>query len=101
MSISRIIVEARSRNFQDKLRYYLTKTAIAVMAESDTTKNHAHRIAYAGKLLKGQANILEIGLAVLTNQTIAVKVVSGEDYDGDIEYVITTIFDAFANAEAV
>ena len=99
MALNQIITEARKRDLQDKLRYYLVAAAIAVMNESDTTPNHANRLAYARTILRGQENIQQVAMAFVANTTIAGKIETGEDYDSDIAYVISTIFDAFANAE--
>lgn len=100
MAISKTIAEARNKHLHEKLNYYLTAAAIAVMAEEDTHDNHTNRQAYAKTILRGQADIYQVALAVVSNLTVSGKIEADEDYDSDIAYVITTIFDAFANAES-
>ncbi len=101
MALNKIIAEARTRQLQDKIRYHLGAAGIAVMAEEESHENHVNRLNYAGVILRGGANIFQVALALVTNLTIAAKIEADEDYDGDIAYVITTIYDAFANAEGV
>jgi hypothetical protein len=61
---------AQQTAFQGRVLEALTKAAVAVMAEVNTVTGHALRVTYANKVLAGQADILEVALAVMTNGTI-------------------------------
>jgi len=100
MAISKTIAEASNKHFLTKVRYYLVGAAVAVMNEADTEPNHINRLAYAKVILKGAADIQQIGMAIVSNATISAKIEADQDYDGDLAYVITTILNAFANAES-
>ncbi len=101
MALSDIIAEAAGRDMQNKIRYHIVAAALAVMAEEEGHANHANRLAYARVVLTAGANIYQLTVAVAVNATITAKIEAGTDYDDDIAYVITTIFDAFANAEVM
>ena len=100
MALENIIGLAHGAVLKDKVNYALVKAAIAVMAEDDTTPNHANRIVFAGKVLTGNYNVQQYAIAVATNVTTAGKLDTGKDYDSDLDFVIGSMFDAFATAYA-
>ena len=99
MTLSKTIAEALTKDLQTKIKYRLVEAAVMVMNEDDATVNHVNRIAYASQVLLGRANILQVSFAVVSNGTVSTKIENDENYDDDIAYVITTIYDAFADAE--
>jgi len=84
------------QDFQDKVRFYVVKAAIAVMTEASTVDFHTERVAYATKVLNNTASISAYALGVSTNPTIKAKIDAGTDYDADLEFVVNSLFTAFA-----
>jgi hypothetical protein len=82
---------------QNRVKFYMQKAAIAVMSEADTTPNHYDRLIYARQVLQGWTSIFEYALGVTTNGTIS-STIDANNYvlDGDIEFVVNSLFDAFA-----
>lgn len=88
---------AATADFQNTVKYFMQKAAIAVMAESDATNNHAARLNLARKILSGQASIYEYAYAVVTNSTIGGYVdTSAAIPDADLEFTVNSMFDAFS-----
>ena len=97
MSAAQCMQEARIADFQDRVKFYLQKAALNVMAESDATANHADRVTYAQKVLAGQASVYEVTIGVTTNATVSANIAAGTaTNDGDLEYCVNSMFDAFA-----
>ena len=82
--------------FQDKVMYYVTKAAIAVMAEEAITPHHAKRVAFAHRILDGGFRVERYALGVMANSTIKSKVDSDTKYDDDLEFVVNSLFTAYA-----
>ena len=92
---------AADGNFQNRVKYFLYKAAIAIMAESALTASHADRVTYAQVVLSGQADIHGQSIGVLTNPTIAAdaNASNGPDWsitDGNIEFQINSQYNAYA-----
>ncbi|MEA1877352.1 MAG: hypothetical protein U9N86_10850 [Bacteroidota bacterium] len=83
-------------DFQDKVKFYMVKAAIAVMAELNTTDFHAERVAFAGKVLNNTASLDAYALGVSVNSTIKSKIDAGTDYDSDLEFVVNSLFTAYS-----
>ena len=82
---------------QDRVRYFMIKAAIAVMAEAENAANHVDRMAYAMRCLTGQADVTQYTIGVATNSTIAAKIDAVETVsDSDLEYTVNSLFDAYA-----
>jgi hypothetical protein len=79
--------------FADRVRYAAIKAAIAVMNEAAPA---ADRLAYAEAVLRGEADIGQLAVGVLTNPTIASLAEASSD--ADVEFTVNAIFDAFAKA---
>lgn len=96
---------SKSPLFQERVKYYLTKAAIAVHAEAyggtgqPTAAEHELRIAFAQEVLKGNYNIVEVCRGVMTNDTIRTKFLADDNIYGDIEFVVNSVFDAFAGVD--
>ena len=94
-----------SKLFQAKVQYYMTKAAVAVMAEAyggtgqPTADEHLKRTDYAKKILSGEINITEYCRAVTTNSTITQKFLANQEFQSDLEYVVNSLYDAFAGID--
>jgi hypothetical protein len=94
-----------SKPFRDRVNYYLTKAAIAVSNENyggtgqPTAAEHTLRMAFGEKILMGSVNIREFCRGVITNSTIMQKFLAGENVYGDLEFVVNSIYDAFAGID--
>ena len=75
--------------------------AVAVTTENPTTENHAERMLFAKKILYGEISTYHLAYAVLTNPTIQAKIEAGEDYDGDLDYIVDSVYDSFALTGAI
>ena len=89
---------ARDAGFQERIKFFLKKAAIAVMAEALVTAGHTERAAYAKKVLDGDANVLEATQAVVTNATIETNGLASSD--NDLEFTVNSMFSAFAGFES-
>lgn len=94
---------ANEQSFQHRVQFFLTKAAVAVMAEANTTPGHAARLTYAGKVLDGIAAILPVAVAAVTNSTIQSEANIGTPADGgyaisdgDLEFTVNSLFSALA-----
>ena len=88
---------AITEDFQNTVKYFMQKAAIAVMSESDATANHAARLNFARKILSGQASIYEFAFAVVTNATIGGHIDVPEAIpDADLEFTVNSMYDAFS-----
>lgn len=92
---------AANATFQGRVEYCLKKAAVAVMAEEAVTANHAERVVYAGKVLDGDASIVEAAKAVVTNATLTASgdIDAGPLFgisDGDLEFTVNSMFNALA-----
>ena len=85
-----------NEDFQAKVNYYVTKAAIAIMAEANTVDFHAERVAYAKKVLNNLYSLDAYALGVSVNPTVKSKIDAGTDYDDDLEFVVNSLFTAYA-----
>ena len=85
-----------NKTFKGKVKYEMQTAAIAVMAEAADTANHAERVVYAKKILSGEASTQEFCIGVLTNSTIKAHVAANTDYTSDLAFVVSSIYNAFA-----
>lgn len=96
MAIINWMHEANEKGFQRKVKYCMQKAAIAILGEDGATTGHAERIAYAKKILNGEASVYEFAVGVVTNTTVSTKLDAGTDYDSDLEFVVNSMFNDFA-----
>lgn len=85
---------ARNGGFQERVKYFLQKAALAVMAEVNTTAAHAARVVYAKVVLTGDASVPEAAVAVVTNATVAAA--GFNVTDNDLEFTVNSVFNALA-----
>lgn len=99
-SVTGLMRIASDENFQNRVRYFLVKAAVAIMNEAGTVDRHAERVVYASKVLAGDFNLYHQCIAVLTNPTIAVDA-NGRDVpdwniaNSDIEFQVNSQYNAF------
>lgn len=88
---------AKDEGFQRRVKHFMQKAAIAVMAELLNTTGHNDRVIYAKKVLDGSASTTEYAIAVVTNSTVAA---AGESVsDNDLEFTVNSMFTAFSGFE--
>ena len=104
MGTKAIIAAASQPEFYTRVSFIALKAAQNVAAEASSTPNHEKRVAYANRIFRGEESALLLTLHVASaNGTVSQTLeTSGGDavLDGDIEFVLSTIWDARANAFA-
>lgn len=104
MATKEIIAEASKPSFYTRVAFIALRSAQNVASEPENTANHANRVAYANRIFRGEENALLLALHVVSaNGTVSntLQNEGGEAVpDGDIEFVLSTIWDARANAFA-
>lgn len=97
---------ASNSEFQRRVKYYMTKGAVDVIAESIATVGHASRVAYSNGVLDGSASVLEHALAALCNATVAAAADPTLSQDGgfgitdnDLEFAINEHWNAMSGVE--
>ncbi len=98
MTVSQIMGVARNGDMQDRIRYFMIKYAVTVMSEDVGTNLHTVRLAYAKKILSGTASIIEYSIGVFTNGAVAANGIDAPD--GDLEFTVNTMYNAFAGANS-
>ena len=88
--------ESQSKEFLRQVEYYMVKAAIAIIGEDSQTAGHTERVAYAKTILAGDADISTFAVGVSTNSTIATKIAAEQDYSGDLEFTVTSMFNDYA-----
>lgn len=91
---------AYSDDFRWKVNHFFYKAAVAIMAEPATTPHHAERAALANHILQGGFNVNTGVVAVLTNPAIEAKLSANQSADGDLEFVVNSLYNAMAGIHA-
>lgn len=95
---------AQQNDFLNRIRYALCHAAVDVMAESSGTPSHTARLAFAVKVLSGQADLASAAYAVLTNPSIAAGAAtdtSGNSVtDSDMQFAMNSVFGGLAGVGA-
>lgn len=91
----------KDQAFREKVLFYLVKAAIAVMAEDASVDYHAQRVDFARQVLCNGASLDMYSLGVLANPTIKGKVDAGESYNSDLEFVVNSLFTAYAGGSNI
>jgi hypothetical protein len=97
MSALDIVNAASDPSFYGRVSFIALKVAQQVAAEDPGAANHDARLAYANRVLQGNDNAILLAQHVATNSTISGKLESDGPTgppDGDIEFVLATIWDA-------
>ena len=104
MSTTDIINAASDPVFYTRVSFISLKVAQNVAAEDTGTANHENRVAYSGRIFRGDDNALLLALHIAaSNPTIAqtLETQGGSAVpDGDIEYAMGGIWDSRANSFA-
>lgn len=102
MSTKTLIERVSEPVFYTRVAFIALKTAQQVAAEATNTVNHENRVKYANRIFRGEENSLLLALHVVSaNGTVTNTILNdGTDAvpDADIEFVLSTIWDARANA---
>lgn len=85
---------AANATFQSRVKFFLQKAALDVMAEVNTTPNHTARVVFANKVLAGQTSIFEATVAVLTNTTVEGELFTAPD--NDVQFAVNSVYNALA-----
>lgn len=87
--------------FVARVRAACVRAAVAVTGEGAGAANHAARADLARQVLRSPGAWAErFAEAAATNATLLTYATVGEMPDGDIEYTINSLWDAFAGGEA-
>jgi hypothetical protein len=97
-----IVTAASDPAFYSRVSYHALKVAQMVSSEEEEHPNHANRVSYANRVFQGADNAVLLAQHVATNPAIASALEEGPEVptDGDIEFTLTSIWDARANAFA-
>ena len=100
------MLAASHAGFQNRVKYFMQKGAVAVLGEDTTgfvAGRHDARKTYADKVLAGEASVFEMAVAVATNSTIVANITSAGDHssvtDGDLEFTVNSMWDDFSGFE--
>lgn len=87
--------------FIDRVRSAAVKAAIDVAAEDAGTANHTQRMNLANRVLMSPGRWAEImAEGVAANVTIVSKAMADQEIpDGDIEFTVTSLWNAYAGAD--
>jgi hypothetical protein len=99
------IATARNDEFAARVLFIATKVAQNVASEDPGTANHANRVDYAARVIRGTDNAKMIATHVISsNPSIQATITSAPELyganvpDGDIEFALASIWDARSNA---
>ena len=98
-----VVTAASDPAFYARVSYLALKVAQMVASEDAEHPNHTNRVAYSNRVFRGEDNAILLAQHVATNPTISGALESGgpeAPTDGDIEFTLTSIWDARANAFA-
>jgi hypothetical protein len=108
MAVLDRIATARDDTFAARTAMNLMTLCINVMNEDPSTANHANRLLFAQKHLKGQVNSKLVAAsciaynATLQSEIDASPTLLGANVsDGDLSYVLSSLYNNLANAYAV
>lgn len=87
--------------FVTRVRGAAIKGAIAVAAEDVKAANHTRRMNLAGQVLRSPGRWAELmAEGVAANVAIVTKAMAGREVpDGDIEFTVNSLWDAYAGQE--
>jgi hypothetical protein len=108
MAVLDLIATARDDTFAARVAMILATLAVAATTEDPTTANHANRLGFAQKIIKGGVinNKAIAAIVIASNPTVQTEITGtpaslGSNVpDGDMTFVLTGLYDALANAYA-
>jgi hypothetical protein len=91
---------SKDSGFIDRVAVAAVEAAINITSESRKTPNHLNRAALARKVLMSPRRWGELmAIAVAVNGTINAKHAKSEEIpDGDIQFVVASLWDAYADS---
>lgn len=97
MTILQAVAAAKGEpDFRDRVEFYTVKAAIAATTESTGTALHTERVALARSiLLSPGSKVTAFALGVITNSTIMSYASHSLVPDGDIEFVVNSIYNSY------
>jgi hypothetical protein len=88
--------ERRGESFFSRVWFFIVKAAIAISSENPATPLHAERIALSREILQEQIEWSDrFSVAVVTNATILSAANLDSVPDGDVEFVVNSVYNAF------
>jgi len=97
MLSAKCMAKANGSAFKRRVKYFMQKAATAIIGEDGAFIGHAERVAYAEKILSGEASIYEMAVGVVTNSTVAAAIDGGsEPSDSDLEFTVNSLINDFA-----
>ena len=102
MATADYVAKANEPTFYTRVMFIALRAAQNVAAEAPETANHSNRVAYANRILRGEENAPLLAAHVISaNAVIMGNIDADQDpADGDLEFVLSTVWDARANAFA-
>lgn len=104
MATKDVIAAASAPVFYTRVAFIALKVAQQVASEDPATADHVVRVKYSGRVMTGDDKALLIALHVAAANAVVAQVLetTGGDAvpDGDIEFVLASIWTARANAFA-
>jgi hypothetical protein len=102
-----LVAASRDNTFAARVALIALKSAVAVGNEDPATADHAERLAWANKALRGAVNNKHLAGAIIASNTTITATINanplnlGSDVpDGDIEFALNSIITALGRAEA-
>jgi hypothetical protein len=101
-----LIAASRDASFSARVAMISLKSAVAVANEDPGTADHADRVAWANKALRGEVNNKQLAAAIVASNSSITATINatpanlGSDVpDGDIEFALNSIITALGRAE--
>ena len=97
---------ASSKQFKERVKYFMQKIAISIFGEKaggtdqPTLEEHTLRIAYAQKILAGSADTSEMATAVITDSSVHADVDTAKSpSDAILENSVNSMINHFAGVD--
>ena len=107
MSALDLIATARDATFAARIGMISMKVAVAVANEGEDAPDHAERLFFAGKVLRGEMNNKVLAAAVIASNGTIAATIEGDPNgrgasvpDGDLEFAMASVVTAIGRAEA-
>lgn len=102
MDTKKLIAEISKPTFYNRVAFMALIQAQNVSSEAEDTPNHDRRVAYAGRIFRGEESIMMLANHIVaSNATIQQEIIDGSSDDvpdAHLEFAFGSIWDARANA---
>lgn len=97
MTILQAVDAAKNQpDFRNRVEFYMVKAAISVTTEASGTAFHIQRQSLAEQILaSAESHVTRFALGVITNPTILGYASHSVVPDGDIEFVVNSIYNSY------